>query len=67
MALSKKAHPINQNGLIFTADNILSLLNQRALNQKIRRHKNLKGPKKRTSKDNVNFSQNLRKLINNYL
>ena len=67
MALSKKAHPINQNGLIFTDDNILSLLNQRALNQKIRRHKNLKGPKKRTSKDNVNFSQNLRKLINNYL
>ncbi len=67
MALSKKAHPINQNGLIFTDDNILSLLNQRAFNKKIRRHKNIKGPKKRTSKDGTNFSENLRKIINNYL
>ena len=67
MALSKKAFPINQNGLIFTDSNILGLLNQRAINKKIRRHKNMKGPKKRTSKDSVNFSQNLRKLINNYL
>ena len=67
MALSKKAFPIKQNGLIFTDSNILGLLNQRAINKKIRRHKNMKGPKKRTSKDSVNFSQNLRKLINNYL
>ena len=67
MALSKKAYPINQNGLIFTDDNILGLLNQRAFNQKIRRHKNMKGPRKRTSQDGIKFSQNLRKLINNYL
>jgi len=67
MALSKKAYPINQNGLIFTDDNILGLLNQRAFNKKIRRHKNLKGPKKRTSQNSVIFSQNLRKLINSYL
>ncbi len=67
MALSKKAHPINQNGLIFTDDNILGLLNQRAFNQKIRRHKNLKGPRKRTSNDNLHFTNNLRKLINSYL
>ena len=67
MALSKKAYPINQNGLIFTNDNILGLLNQRAFNKKIRRHKNMKGPKKRTTKDSVNFSQNLRNIINNYL
>jgi len=67
MALSKKAHPINQNGLIFNDDNILGLLNQRAINQKIRRHKNMKGPKKRTRKDGLYFSQNLRKLINNFL
>jgi uncharacterized protein YaiI (UPF0178 family) len=66
MALSKKAYPINQNGLIFTDDNILSLLNQRAMNQKIRRHKNLRGPKKRTANDGINFSKNLRKLINSY-
>ncbi len=67
MALSKKAHPINQNGLVFTDDNILGLLNQRAFNQKVRRHKNIKGPKKRTLNDNNKFSRNLRKLINNYL
>ena len=67
MTLSKKAYPINQNGLIFTDDNILSLLNQRAFNKKIRRHKNLKGPKKRTKQDSINFSANLRKLINSYL
>ena len=67
MALSKKAYPINQNGLIFSDDNILSLLNQRAINKKLRRHSNLKGPKKRTAKDSTNFSLNLRKLINKYL
>ncbi len=67
MALSKKAHPINQNGLVFTDDNIMSLLNQRAFNQKIRRHKNLKGPRKRTSNDDEQFTKNLRLLINNYL
>ena len=67
MALSKKAYPINQNGLIFTDDNILGLLNQRALNQKIRRHKNMKGPKKRTNKDGLNFLKSLRILINSYL
>ena len=67
MALSKKAYPINQNGLIFTDDNILGLLNQRAFNQKIRRHKNMKGPKKRTPQDSTKFSLNLRNLINSYL
>ncbi len=67
MALSKKAFPINQNGLIFDNDNILGLLNQRAFNQKIRRHKNMKGPKKRTANDNIKFTDNLRKLINSYL
>ena len=64
MALSRKALPINQNGLIYTDDNILSLLNNRAMNQKIRRHKNLKGPKKRTKENDIKFEQNLLKLIN---
>lgn len=65
MALGKKAYPINQNGLIYTDDNILSLLNQRAINQKIRRHKNMKGPKKRTPENNKKFEEKLRFLINN--
>ncbi len=67
MALAKEAFPINQNGLIFNNDNILGLLNQRAFNQKIRRHKNMKGPKKRTTNDNIKFTDNLRKLIISYL
>jgi len=67
MALSKKAYPINQNGLIFSDDNILGLLNQRAINKKIRRHKNIKGPKKRTRNDDLRFSESLRKIINSYL
>lgn len=65
MALAKKAYPINNHGLIFTEDNILALLNQRAINQKIRRHKNMKGPKKRQASDDDNFEKSLILLINN--
>lgn len=67
MALSKKCFPINQNGLIFNDDNILSLLNNRAMNQKIRRHKNMKGPKKRTKENDETFEKNLRFVINSNL
>lgn len=63
MALSKKAYPINQNGLIYNDDNILSLLNQRALNQKLRKHVKMKGPKKRTKENNINFKNSLIKVI----
>ena len=64
MALSKKAYPINQNGMIYDDDNIMSLLTNRAMNQKIRRHKNMKGPKKRTKQNNIDFKNSLIKLIN---
>jgi len=64
MALSKLAFPINQNGLIYNDDNIMGLLHNRAMNQKIRRHKNMKGPKKRTKQNNIDFYNNLKKLIN---
>ncbi len=64
MALSKKGYPINQNGLIYNDDNIMSLLTNRAMNQKIRRHKNMKGPKKRTKQNNIDFKNSLIKLIN---
>jgi uncharacterized protein YaiI (UPF0178 family) len=63
MALSKQAHPIHHNGLIFSDDNILSLLNNRAMNQKQRKHRYPKGPKKRTKEDDVKFEKNLRSLI----
>ena len=64
MALSKKAYPINQNGMVYNDDNIMSLLTNRAMNQKIRRHKNMKGTKKRTKQNNIDFYNSLEKLIN---
>lgn len=64
MALSKTAYPINQNGLIYNDDNMMGLLSQRALNQKLRRHTRMKGPKKRTIQNNKDFENSLRKLIN---
>jgi uncharacterized protein YaiI (UPF0178 family) len=63
MALSKQAKAINQNGLVYTDENIMTLLSNRAYSQKMRRHKNLKGPKKRVKKDNITFMKNLEKLI----
>lgn len=65
MGLAKKAKVINQNGLIYTDENILSLLSRRAMNQKLRKHTRVKGPKKRTKEDNIKFENSLRKLINN--
>ncbi len=64
MALSKNCFPINQNGMVYNNDNIMSLLTQRATNQKLRKHKKMKGPKKRTVKDNEKFEESLNKLIN---
>lgn len=63
MALSKQAFPINQNGLIYTDENIMTLLSDRARGQKLRRHKHTKGPKKRIKKDDITFIENLEKLI----
>lgn len=64
MALGKKCFPINQNGLIYTDNNMMELLNQRAFNQKIRRHKNMRGPKKRNKDNDIKFEERLSKLIN---
>ncbi len=63
LALAKGCYPINQNGLIYTTDNIMSLLTSRAMNQKIRKHKRVKGPKKRTKEDNIKFYHSLNQLI----
>ena len=67
MGLSRKAYVLNQNGMIYTDDNILSLLSRRAMNQKIRKHSRVKGPKKRTKEDNTKFENSLRKIINSIL
>jgi len=67
MGLSKRAHVLNQNGLIYTDDNMMSLLSRRAMNQKIRKHSRVKGPKKRTKEDNAKFEKSLRNIINSIL
>lgn len=64
MCLAKQAYPINQNGLVYDSGNIDSLLNARAAAQRIRRGGGrLKGPKKRTSKQDFDFYSALKKLI----
>lgn len=66
MILSKKAHVINQNGMIYSEKNIMSLLESRALSSKLRKHKtHLKGPKKRTDEQDDSFIESFTKLLLN--
>lgn len=63
LALLKSAKALNQNGLIFTHDNIDRLLFERYLSQKARRSgKKTSNPPKRTLEDNVKFEKALRSL-----
>ncbi len=64
LCLSKRAHPLNQNGLIYTNENIDSLLLSRHTMRKIRRHGGrTKGPAKRTPVQDQAFAQTLEGLI----
>lgn len=66
MALGKEAYAIHQSGKWYTNENIDQMLMERHLNKKARRssHKNhMKGPRKRTEKDDVRFAQSFEKLI----
>ena len=66
MALGKGAYAIHQSGKWYTNDNIDRMLMERHLNKKARRNSNkahLKGPKKRTKKDDEIFSESFEKLI----
>ncbi|WP_297596082.1 YaiI/YqxD family protein [uncultured Cetobacterium sp.] len=64
MVLTKNAHAINQNGLIYNKFNIESLLFSRHMSQKLRNSgKRTKGPKKRTKDDDLNFEQNFTDLL----
>lgn len=63
MALAKKAYVIDNNGLIYTKDNITELLSKRAQSQKERKYKNVRGPKKRKEKDDLAFEDSLSSLI----
>ena len=64
MTLGKGARAINQNGLVFTNDNIDKLLMERHIGQKVRRGGGqTKGPAKRTKEDNDRFETVFRKLL----
>lgn len=60
MAINKASYVINQNGLIYTNDNIDRLLYNRHISKKIRKSGGrVKGPKKRSMEDNINFEKTL--------
>lgn len=64
MALGKGAKAINQNGLVYTDDNIERLLFERHLSQKIRRGGGrTRGPAKRTRDDDGRFAAALEALL----
>ncbi len=68
MCLAKKANVINQNGLIYTEDNIDTLLVQRHIGKKIRNSGGrMKGPSKRTHQQDITFETNLKQVIKNAL
>lgn len=64
LALAKKARCLNQNGLIYSEQNIDSLLAERAAGQKIRRAGGrTSNPRKRTALDDKNFERALRVVL----
>lgn len=64
MVLAKKAQAINQNGLIFSDDNLSSLLFSRHVAKEVRRQGGrTKGPKKRDAKQNEAFKASFTKLL----
>ena len=66
MVLSKGGYPINQNGMIYSNENIDQLLFKRHLSKKIRNSgQKIKGPKKRSKEDDIKFKNSLTFLIEN--
>jgi uncharacterized protein YaiI (UPF0178 family) len=64
MVIGKGAKAINQNGLIFTDDNMDRLLMERHIGQKIRRGGGrTKGPAKRTKEDDSRFEAAFERLL----
>lgn len=64
LALGKGASAINQNGLVYTAENMDRLLFERHLGQKIRRSGGkTRNVKKRTKEDNLRFEETFVSLI----
>lgn len=64
MALGKRANVLNQNGLVYTDANMDGLLMSRHIGQKVRMGGGrTKGPAKRTARDDAQFEQALRMLL----
>ena len=64
MCLARQGRPIHQNGMVYTDNNIDSLLASRHTAQKIRRGGGrTKGPAKRTAEQDAGFIRQLRALI----
>ena len=64
MILSRGASVIDQNGMVYTNDNIDGLLERRYIGQKIRRGGGrTKGPKKRTREDDERFENAFGKML----
>ena len=64
MVIGKGAKAVNQNGLIFTDENMDRLLMERHVGQKIRRGGGrTKGPAKRTKEDDARFEAAFEKLL----
>lgn len=64
MCLARGACPLSQNGLVFHAENIDSLLFARHNNRKIRNGGGrIKGPPKRTAEQDTLFCSALRRLL----
>ncbi|MEG1408883.1 MAG: YaiI/YqxD family protein [Terrisporobacter sp.] len=60
MAINKASYVVNQNGLIYSNDNIDRLLYNRHISKKVRKSGGrVKGSKKRSKEDNINFENTL--------
>ncbi|MGL4362828.1 MAG: YaiI/YqxD family protein [Cellulosilyticaceae bacterium] len=63
MILAKRGYPINQNGLLYTENNIEQLLFRRHVAQVVRKKGGrTKGPRKRTNEDNDNFEREFKNI-----
>lgn len=67
LVLAKQGYAMNQNGRLYTEQNIDELLYSRYLSQKIRQSgERLKGPKKRTKEDTKDFKEALMKFLGSH-
>ena len=64
MCLARQAIPVNQDGMVYTENNIDGLLFFRHTSRKLRQQgKHMKGPKKREKKQDELFQKALERLI----